>query len=807
MGEVIGEMVLEKAVGFLISEIGKAIQKTAMFKYHLKKLQETLESLNPVIKKIIESNKELDRTDEGTKNLKSLLENGKKLVQACLKVKPWNLPMKHSYAKKLIDLDNSFLRSLTLLQVQAIEIGLDIAKTVRRIDTNRERNGLGYVQSEITDYCLAPEAPPLTVGLDEPLNDLRRWALGDDNSVRVLTAPGGCGKTTLAMKLCSDDKIKGKFNKNIFFVDVPKEPSLKLIVQALCKDIGSQENHFQDDKLVVNRLKRWMNEIGQNPILLVLDDVWPKWESLINKHFAFQKPHYKVLVTSRCELFPRFGPQYHLQKLKEKEATTLLRHYAFSEDQENSRIPEDLVNQVVKHCKGYPLALKVIGTSLCGKPQQIWQRKLKNLSNSSSILIEDELLRCLKSSLDEMDEETDDEKGLLKECFLDLGSFPKGQQIPATALIDMWTELYELEEDHANVYLFYISYRNMANLVISRKDANESDGYYSEHFVTQHDMLKELAIHQNREGPVEQRKRLILESQNELKDLNEQPINAKLLSISTDGLFPVNWSNKQLPAEVFVLNFQTVNYTLPVFVGGMNKLKVLMIMNYGFFPVEVDNFQLLGSLSGLRRMRLERIAISSLTKIPAQLKTLKKISLYMCKFDQAFSNIAFKISDIFPNLEEINIDYCDDLAELPPGLCEIVSLKTLSITHCHKLSKLPEEIKKLVNLELLRLRSCIDMKELPDSICKLDKLTFLDISDCFSIRKLPEDIGKLCSLRTLNTRSCSRLPELPPSVVDLEHLEEVICDEELKEQWELCLPSSINIKLRLVKDDINLNWL
>ncbi|KAL5557096.1 hypothetical protein UlMin_039332 [Ulmus minor] len=806
MAEVIGEMLLEEAVGSLISVIVKAIQKTAMFKEELKKLQGTLESLNPVIKKIIESNKELDRTDPETKNLESLLEKGKKLVQDCLKVKSWNCCKKHSNANKLIDLDNSFLRSLTLLQAQAIEIGLDINKTVRRIDVNIQRIGLGYVQSEITDYCLTPEVPPFTDGLDEPLNYLRRWALGDDTSVLVLTAPGGCGKTTLAMKLCSDEKIQEKFKKNIFFVDVPREPSLKLIVQALCKHNGYQENHFQDDKLVVNRLKRWKDEIGQHPLLLVLDDIWPKWESLID-NFAFQKPHCKVLVTSRSE-FPSFGPSYRLEKLQEKEATTLLRHYASLEDQENSRIPEDLVNQVVKHCKGYPLALKVIGKSLCGKSQEVWLRKLKKWSKGSSILIENELLACLKSSLDAMDEETEGEKGLLKECFLDLGLFPEGQWIPLTALIDMWKELYEI--DHAAAYLSDLSNENMANLVVSRKDANELDGYYSEHFVTQHDMLKELAIHENRQGPVEQRKRLILDSsvnsQNEWKDLNEQPINAKLLSISTDGLFPENWSNKQLPAEVLVLNFQTAKYALPVFVGAMNKLKVLIITNYGFFPVEVDDFQLLGSLSSLRRMRLERIAISSLTKIPAQ-KNLKKISLFTCKFDQAFSSLAFKISDIFPNLEEINIDYCDDLVELPPGLCEIVSLKTLSITHCHKLSKLPEEIENLVNLEVLRLRSCIDMTELPDSICKLDKLTFLDISDCFSIRKLPEDIGKLCSLRTLNMRSCSRLPELPPSVVDLEHLKEVICDEELKEQWELCLPSSINIKLKVVKDDINLNWL
>ncbi|KAL5557110.1 hypothetical protein UlMin_039346, partial [Ulmus minor] len=343
MAEVIGEMLLEEAVGSLISVIVKAIQKTAMFKDELKKLQGTLESLNPVIKKIIESNKELDRTDPETKNLESLLEKGKKLVQDCLKVKSWNLLTKYSYANKLIDLDESFLRSLTLLQAQAIEIGLDINKTVRRIDANIQRIGLGYVQSEITDYCSTPEVPPFTDGLDEPLNDLRRWVLGDDTSVLVLTAPGGCGKTTLAMKLCSDEKIQEKFKKNIFFVDVPKEPSLKLIVQALCKHNGYQENHFQDNKLVVNRLKRWKDEIGQHPLLLVLDDVWPKWEPFID-YFAFQKPHCKVLVTSRSE-FPSFGPSYHLKNLQEKEATTLLRHYASLEDQENSRIPEDLVNQ------------------------------------------------------------------------------------------------------------------------------------------------------------------------------------------------------------------------------------------------------------------------------------------------------------------------------------------------------------------------------------------------------------------------------------------------------------------------------
>ena len=66
------------------------------------------------------------------------------------------------------------------------------------------------------------------------------------------------------------------------------------------------------------------------------------------------------------------------------------------------------------------------------------------LSEGESIVnSEDELRNCLQSSLDALD----DKDIMLKECFMDLGSFPEDQKIPATALIDMWAELYKLDED------------------------------------------------------------------------------------------------------------------------------------------------------------------------------------------------------------------------------------------------------------------------------------------------------------------------------------------------------------------------
>ena len=84
-----------------------------------------------------------------------------------------------------------------------------------------------------------------------------------------------------------------------------------------------------------------------------------------------------------------------------------------------------------------------------------------------------------------------------------------------------------------------------------------------------------------------------------------------------DELFSSSWCNIQAPnVEVPVLNFQSKNYGLPEFVEKMDKLKAVTITNYGFFHAELINFQLLKSLSNLKRIRLEKVSIPSLFKAP-----------------------------------------------------------------------------------------------------------------------------------------------------------------------------------------------
>ena len=76
-----------------------------------------------------------------------------------------------------------------------------------------------------------------------------------------------------------------------------------------------------------------------------------------------------------------------------------------------------------------------------------------------------DLLAHLQKSL-----EFPGDKIIIKECFMDLGSFPEDQRIPAAALIDMWTELYELDEDgiHAIANLHELTTLNLASLVMAR---------------------------------------------------------------------------------------------------------------------------------------------------------------------------------------------------------------------------------------------------------------------------------------------------------------------------------------------------
>ncbi|KAF8012525.1 hypothetical protein BT93_I0628 [Corymbia citriodora subsp. variegata] len=815
------EATVEAVFGDLYSLVKDTARTVAAFRPQLKKIESTLSEMDPIIKKIYHLYEQLDRLKE-MDPIKELLDEGKGLVQKCLSIHWFHLHKKYTLSSDLTEYNKAvqekFQIYMSLLAARNDAEMLMNMEEIRSLCSSQANRGA--IQSGLGAFgnLAVPAAPAFMVGseMEKSMREIKLRLLKEGARVIVVTAPGGCGKTTLIKKLCHDREIKGKFNI-IMFVTVSKKPNLTDIVQKMYQHNHLEAPEIKTEDGAFSCLEQLLHKIGQDPVLLVLDDVWAEWESILKKFVCNDIKDYKIVVTSRYE-FPYFRPVHHLKPLTHDEAVELFRQCVTVDDRSVAAPDSQLLNKMVEHCKRLPLVIKVIANSLRGKDYAFWRGKLNELNEGHSLIDSDkEIEACLRKSLDDMASDPS-----IKERFMDLGSFPEDCKIPATALIDMWVELYKLDPDgvRAITNLHELVSRNLADLVVTRKDSSDdhesySSHYYSGHFAQQHDLLRELAIKECKKVEMEKRERFILElNGNKLPDWwseqKQRPLGARLLSISTDKTFSAPWPNLELPqAEVLVLNFQndmqSKTYALPEFIEKADKLKALIVTNHSFFPAELHNFHVVGG--NLRRIRFQRIAVPFLSIGKLCLHNLKKISFFMCHISQTSTSNDAKISDGMPNLVELDIDYCDNLTTLPDGICEIKPLKKLSITNCHNFSALPEQIGQLVSLEVIRLNSCTALSQLPDSIRSLQNMKLLDISDCMKLSALPNQIGEMVNLNRINMRGCLKLFGLPRSIIKLRNLRKVICEKEKADLWGLLKGTLPKLNITLFEEEPNLDWL
>ncbi|KAK4267307.1 hypothetical protein QN277_024105 [Acacia crassicarpa] len=489
-----------------------------------------------------------------------------------------------------------------------------------------------------------------------------------------------------------------------------------------------------------------------------------------------------------------------MDKLSDEDAEKLLRHLVQASDI-NFDEPEnrEILLQIVKGCESLPLALEFIGGKLNGGDIEAFQKVQSEWARGGSVLDSDtKMLELLENTLNLLvDEYTMD-------CFMDLGLFPEDHKVPVTALRDMWIELYELNQPRSLDEIIFVkelvAMNLVAGIIVRRLVGMEVDNYYNNHFLMQHDLYRELVIHMSQQNPLENRRRLIIDLYGNLNDApqwwpkQQQSLAASIVSISTDQKVTPSWCNIQAPhAVVLVLNLNTIDFTLPEF----------LVTNYGYNKTDLRNFELLGSLLSLKRIRLEKVSISSL----CDLKNVHKLSLYMCDVKEAFEDSSIDFSKAMPKLEDLSVEYCKDLVKLPNGFCAIATMKNITISSCHKFIRLPKEIGKLENLETLRTNYCSAFEEMADSITKLKNLNLLDVSFCFSLKKLPEKIGEQQNLKRLDLTGCP-MHELPDSVIDLNKLKHVMCDKDAFFWWEVMTSYIPGLKIKTVDDmHVNLDWL
>ncbi|ONI16261.1 hypothetical protein PRUPE_3G088000 [Prunus persica] len=169
-----------------------------------------------------------------------------------------------------------------------------------------------------------------------------------------ITGMGGIGKTTLAKLAYNDEKVQAHFHTRIWVCvsdPVDEIKIAKAIIVSLTKETP-HSNELQTLKSIIHEF------VKGKKFLLVLDDVWNqdygKWEQL---KLPLQKEKVVRMV----------GAQHmvNLEVLREENCWALFYHIALADREKNeSKGLEFIGKEIVKKCKGLPLATKALGDEL-----------------------------------------------------------------------------------------------------------------------------------------------------------------------------------------------------------------------------------------------------------------------------------------------------------------------------------------------------------------------------------------------------------------------------------------------------------
>lgn len=202
--------------GALVSEGLKLVieeaKKFKAFKPLSKDLVSTMMKLLPLTEEIDLKQNELDFGVGELKELKDTIERASVLVQKFPGVRFYE---KSKYTTKIEEINKDLLKfcqiDIQLLQHrnQLTLLGLT-GDLVNKVDgLSKRMEDLSVHVPVFRDFCSVPKLDKVLVGLNWPLMELKKRLLDNDVVNLVVSAPPGCGKTTLVTQLCHDAKIKG----------------------------------------------------------------------------------------------------------------------------------------------------------------------------------------------------------------------------------------------------------------------------------------------------------------------------------------------------------------------------------------------------------------------------------------------------------------------------------------------------------------------------------------------------------------------------------------------------------------------
>lgn len=274
-----------------------------------------------------------------------------------------------------------------------------------------------FIEEIVTDIskdlnCVSSSDAKNLVGMNCCIREMESLLRLESTKVRMvgIWGMGGIGKTTLARVIY--ERLLCQFEGYCFLEGLKSTSMDNLKAELLSKVLG--------DKNINMELTSIKARLHSKKVLVVVDDVnhQSMLETLVGGHDWFG-PQSRVIITTRDKhLLTVQGVDavYEVQKLEDDNAIQLFSYYAFK-NKPPTRDVMKLVDQITSYAQGLPLALKVLGCSLCDRNADNWTDKLNQLKKISNR----EIQEVLQISFDELEDNE-------KKIFLDIACFFRGRR-------------------------------------------------------------------------------------------------------------------------------------------------------------------------------------------------------------------------------------------------------------------------------------------------------------------------------------------------------------------------------------------
>nr|XP_023899856.1 putative disease resistance protein At3g14460 [Quercus suber] len=313
-------------------------------------------------------------------------------------------------------------------------------------------------------------------------------AISDKICVVPIVGMGGIGKTTLAQFVFNHEKVKKSFDLKAW-VCVSENFNNREILKAIFEEIEGSASNFEHLQPLVKEIQKTLK--GKK-FFLVLDDVWNEnsgvWDNFI-KVFECEAQEVKIIVTTRSKEVARIvttSTHYFLNELSTEDCMKILVHSAFG-----NRNPNEFLHllkigeEIVKKCRGLPLAAKTLGSSLRSNfNQNDWIKILKSpiwdLPDAKT-----NIFSALRLSYYYIPSH-------LKRCFAYCSIFPKDYEFEKEELILLWMAegLLQQPKEARHIELEEIG-EEYFNDLVSRSFFQQSSK--SKSCFLMHDLINDLA--------------------------------------------------------------------------------------------------------------------------------------------------------------------------------------------------------------------------------------------------------------------------------------------------------------------------